>query len=77
MTVRDMLQAALEILPESDRGWLIEMISPADATYREATVEDQADRLSAFFRHSGQWWWRRIPLQPGRLSADLGRRPTG
>lgn len=62
------------------RADIEERVSPADETFRKATVEDDDARLGRYFRIDGEsaWWWHRRPSS-GPLAAAMrvlaGSRP--
>jgi hypothetical protein len=72
MTVRDLIEDALERLDADDGLWLIALVRPGDERFREVTDETIDDPLGTFYRHDGQWWWYRVPKVPGALRPNVG-----
>ena len=52
---------------------LSRVLQDLDVAFVEVTREDPDDRLREFHRHDGSWYWRRVPIKPGRLEKDLLR----
>ena len=73
LEARDYLERALAALDGSLQERLARVVQDLDVAFVEVTREDADDRVREFHRHDGSWWWRRVPVKPGRLERDLLR----
>ena len=71
--VRAYLERTLVALDGSLQERLARVLQDLDVAFVEVTREDPDDRLREFHRHDGSWWWRRVPVKPGKLAGDLLR----
>ena len=73
LDARAYLERALAALEGSLQERLARVVQDLDVAFLEVTQDDPDDRLREFHRHDGSWWWRRVPVKPGRLANDLLR----
>lgn len=73
LDARAYLERALTALDGSLQERLSRVLQDLDVAFVEVTRDDPDDRLREFHRHDGSWYWRRVPIKPGRLANDLLR----
>lgn len=73
LDARAYLDRALIALDGSLHERLARVLQDLDVAFVEVTRDDPEDRLREFHRHDGSWYWRRVPVKPGRLAKDLLR----
>lgn len=73
LDARAYLERALIALDGSLQERLSRVLQDLDVAFVEVTRDDADDRLREFHRHDGSWYWRRVPIKPGRLAEDLLR----
>lgn len=71
LEAREYLERAVAALDGSLQERLARVVQDLDVAFLEVTRDDPTGRLREYRRHDGSWWWRRVPLKPGRLENDL------
>ncbi len=69
---RAILQRVIERVPPATRERLVELVSPVDERFRAVTVASRALEIYFRFNPETEWWYARIPLNPGQwLGEDI------
>lgn len=73
LEVRDYLERSLVGLEGHLHERLSRVLQDLDVAFLEVTRDDERGRVREFHREGTAWWWRRVPVKPGRLANDLLR----